>query len=253
VIPLFLLFLRRLLFAKRTAFFAALGFLPCAGAAMFRLRPRHGVDPLELLRMWLAPISLFYLSVLLLMFYGTTAFGDEIDGKTIPYLLTRPRSRLSFLLAKSAAVVLVTALFLGGGIFAAAALLKGADPFAEQQAVETGLRVVAILGLASLTYGCGFILLGLSVPHPVLWGLLISFGWEGFVAAIPGELKALTVHRYLEGLLTRACDLRGEVFDGMPIEADPPGPVTCVAVLLSLAAVFTALSNRVLRRRDFAV
>ncbi|HKB15276.1 MAG TPA: hypothetical protein VKF62_04390, partial [Planctomycetota bacterium] len=68
-----------------------------------------------------------------------------------------------------------------------------------------------------------------------------------------GELKALTVQRYLEGLLTRICDLRGEVFEGMPIEAKPPGPVACVAVLLALAAIFTALSNRVLRRRDFAV
>ncbi len=253
MIPVFLLFLRRLLLAKRSRFFAALAFLPCAGAIGYRLSRHREIDALELLRAWLAPLSLFYLSVLLLMFYGTTAFGDEIDGKTIPYLLTRPRRRLSFLVAKTAAVVLVTALFLGGGIFSAASILRGADPFAEQQAVGTGLRVVGILGLASLTYGCGFILLGLAVPHPVLWGLLIAFGWEGFVAAIPGELKALTVQRYLEGLLTQACGLEGEIFEGMKIEVDPPAPIVCIGVLLALAAVFTALSNRVLRRRDFAV
>ena len=59
--------------------------------------------------------------------------------------------------------------------------------------------------------------------------------------------------RHLEGLLTKVCGLEGEIFEGMPIEAHPPGALACVAVLLGLAAVFTALSNRVLRRRDFAV
>ncbi|MGH7150065.1 MAG: hypothetical protein ACREIU_05180, partial [Planctomycetota bacterium] len=191
--------------------------------------------------------------VLLPMFFGTTAFGDEIEGKTIPFLLTRPRRRLAFLLAKSGAVVLVTSLLLCGGFLCAASILQGADPFAEQQAASIGLGVAGVLFLACLTYGCGFILLGLAVPHPVLWGLLLSFGWEGFVAAIPGSLKALTVQRYLEGLLTRVCDLQGEIFEGMPIEADPPGPLACLAVLLGLAALFTGFSNRVLRRRDFAV
>jgi ABC-type transport system involved in multi-copper enzyme maturation permease subunit len=253
VIPVFLLFFRRLLFAKRTIFFGAIAFLPCLFAIVFRAHPPHGVDALEMLRKFLAPIALVFLGVLFPMFFGTTAFGDEIEGKTIPYLLTRPRRRLAFLLAKTAAVVLVTSLLLSAGFLSAAAILQGADPFAAQQAIPIGLGVCGVLFLACLAYGCAFILLGLAVPHPVLWGLLLSFGWEGFVAAIPGQLKAFTVQRYLEGLLTDVCGLQGEIFEGMPIERDPPGPLACVAVLLALAALFTALSNRVLRRRDFAV
>ncbi|MCI0587807.1 MAG: ABC transporter permease [Planctomycetes bacterium] len=251
--PVFLLFLRRLLFARRTLFFGAIAFLPCLFAIVFRLHPPRHADALEGLRKFLAPMAVLFLGSLLPMFFGTTAFGDEIEGKTIPYLLTRPRPRLSLLLAKSAAVVLVTALLLVSGFLLAAAILRGADPFAEQEVIGIAFGVSGVLSLACLTYGCMFIFLGLTAPHPVLWGLLFCFGWEGFVGLFPGELKALTVQRYLEGLLTRACDLHGEVFEGFPIEVDPPGPVTCVAVLLTLAAVFTALSNRVLRRRDFAV
>ncbi|HKB14474.1 MAG TPA: ABC transporter permease, partial [Planctomycetota bacterium] len=153
----FLLFLRRLLFARRTFFLGAIAFLPCLFAVVFRLHPPRHADALEGLRKFLAPMAVIFLGSLFPMFFGTTAFGDEIEGKTIPFLLTRPRPRLSLLLAKSAAVVLVTALFLCTGFFLAASILRGADPFAEREAIGIALGVCGILFLACHTYGSLFI------------------------------------------------------------------------------------------------
>jgi ABC-2 type transport system permease protein len=250
VSALFPLFLRRLLFAKRTFFFAAIAALPILGAGAFAtFRPR-GIDALQLLREFLAPLTLST-GVLIAMFFGTTAFGDEIEGKTIAYLLVRPRRRSTILLAKIAAVATASAVLLGAGIVGAGAILRRMDPFAEQAALRTAASVAAILAAGSLAYGSAFTFLGLSVRHPVVTGLVLSSLWEGFVGTFPGDLRVFTLQRYLLALLARACDLRDRVLGGIPLESDPPGDVHCLLVLLGTTVGFTMLGDRVLRRRDF--
>ena len=50
--------------------------------------------------------------LLLALFYGTSVLGEELDGKTLTYLLTRPISRIAVYAGRLAAVQLLAGVLL---------------------------------------------------------------------------------------------------------------------------------------------
>jgi ABC-2 type transport system permease protein len=120
---------------------------------------------------------------------GTSVVGAEIDDGSIIHLLATPVNRMSVVLSKFAAAVLLTVAFGAIPLYLAAAIAKGP---ADNLAV--GLLAGAIV--ASVAYNALFVTLSLLTTRAIAVGLLYLLVWEGLLGNLIGGVRVLSVGQY---------------------------------------------------------
>lgn len=131
--------------------------------------------------------------------YGTGVVSQEIEQRTIVYLLTRPLPRWRILLAKFAVSLVVVA-----GVTMLSTLLTALAVYGPAKFAEAGvLPDLKALAIGAVAYGSLFLLLGAALPRPLTYGLLFVFGWETWVPVLPGSFARISVMSYLRSLAAR--------------------------------------------------
>lgn len=185
---------RRLIIALLVTFLP-----PLVGLAWRLLTPAKDFAPDEVYDS-LVPGLIFSFSLTILsVVYGTGVVSQELEQRTIVYLLTRPLPRWRILLARFAASLLVVILITVTSTVLLALIVYGPKAFGE---AGVGLDVRALL-IGSFAYGALFLLLGATLPRPLIYGLLFVFGWETWVPALPGAFARISVMSYLRVLSSR--------------------------------------------------
>ena len=124
---------------------------------------------------------------------ATAAFGNELEDKTLYYLVLKPVSRLSIVLAKLLATLVVALpLVVASGVVASA--LVGA----EARILGT-VAVALAAGVAA--YAAIFTFAGLLTPRALAYGLLYVLVWEGLLSTFVGGIGYLSVRGYTLALL----------------------------------------------------
>lgn len=239
---LFTLFLRRMLFSKKTIFFAVLSLAFSLTALIQR---DSGLASSDFYQQYVAPIFLSGLGAFIPMYFGTRAFSEEIESKTILYLLTRPRARWEYVVQKYLAASAASMILLIPPAILAAVILPKSDPF-----VYSSVPVLCLtLALASLTYTSFFLFAGILLKRPIVFGLIVTFGWENFVSHVPGEFRNLTIINYLRAFLLRGYEI-SKMF-GSTVQEDIPQIRTCALVLLCVIAVGVGLAFLAMEKKEF--
>ncbi len=124
---------------------------------------------------------------------ATAAFGNELEDKTLYYLVLKPVSRLSIVLAKLLATLVVALpLVVASGVVASA--LVGA----EARILGT-IAVALAAGVAA--YAAIFTFAGLLTPRALAYGLVYVLVWEGLLSTFVGGIGYLSVRGYTLALL----------------------------------------------------
>jgi ABC-2 type transport system permease protein len=140
--------------------------------------------------------SLVILSIVL----GTGVITQEVEQKTIVYLLTRPLPRWRIAAVKFlAAFLLILAT-----VWAEAVLLAGVTFGPGGMFKSTLPRDLAILPLGIVAYGSTSLLLATLLTRPLIPGLLYAFLWESWVPNFPGSFKNLSLIAYVRALAPHA-------------------------------------------------
>jgi ABC-2 type transport system permease protein len=136
------------------------------------------------------------------LYLGCAALGEEIEAKTIPYLLVRPVPRSGLLLGRWLAGALNAGVLLSAAFLAAYAATVGQMGV---KALRVDLPVLghalAALWLSLAAYTSFFVLLSVVVRWPLLIGLALLFLWEEFAAKMPGTLAHFTLLHHVYSLL----------------------------------------------------
>jgi ABC-2 type transport system permease protein len=189
--------LRDLLRAKRLLMALLLAAMPAGIALIWRATASaRTFDPVAVYNTISAGLVFGFILVLLTAVFGTGVISQEVEQKTIVYLLTRPVPRWRILLAKFLAallVILLTAWLAATALTIAAYGLKGLSAHVYR-------RDLLILPVGGLAYGAVFLLLATVLQRPLLWGLLFTFGWETWVPNLPGSFKKASLMSYLRVL-----------------------------------------------------
>ena len=184
------------------------------------------------------------------VFYGTSLIADEVEGKTITYLFTRPVSRSAVLVGKYAAFLVCTALVVLPSVMITYAVIVPIKADALGMAFPA---LVADLGAVTpglASYGALFTLMGTAVKGPLLMGLIFIFGWEPIAIALPGHLKYLTVTHYLQALVSHAMpSSAASVLQSFLREAPSLG--TGLVALTAIWIGSLVLAAVVVERREF--
>ena len=147
----------------------------------------------------LSSLLLFRLLPLASAIFSSGVLSQEIEQKTIVYLLTRPIPRPQFLLLRTLASALVVFIVSAFSALALSAAVYGgigaSNPF-------LGRDLVA-LAVGSLAYGSLFVLVSLLINRSMIVCLLFAFAWETSVPSMPGSVYLLSVSSYLTAIAQR--------------------------------------------------
>jgi ABC-2 type transport system permease protein len=197
--------LEGMLWSRRSLLMAFFLGLPVLFAILFRAVLAARVPPelggFELYGMVVAVYYVRNVLPLAALFYASSLVADEVEGKTLTYLLTRPIRRASILAGKFGAYLATTlSLVLPATVVTFFLLTTVGGLGGVGGRVPDLFRDLGVIVLALVVYGALFTLLGVLLRRPLIPGLLFLFGWE-LVANLPGYMPRFTVTAWLRSLL----------------------------------------------------
>ncbi|MDD8027651.1 MAG: ABC transporter permease [Acidobacteriota bacterium] len=217
--------------ARRTRLMALAGILPVLAASAIQVQhwvePSFGPDGLTVFSNIILAFYLQFLIIILALFYGTSVVSEEVEGRTLPYLTTRPLPKAAVILGKYAAYAAWSSILVGTGTFLSFLILN-LDRLAEPAAWAVLAKTAAVLILGLLVYAALFTLAGAALKKSILVGLAFGFGWETIVQYLPGSTQKFTVVHYLKSILKSASQ-------------GPQGKLAFLSVRLQPSSLFVSL------------
>jgi ABC-type transport system involved in multi-copper enzyme maturation permease subunit len=256
----FELSLGHMLWSRRSIFLAVLVAGPVLLAVMIRLivaiEPRAlprvngaalGGPMLFGLMIWL--IYIRFVVPVLGVFYGTSLIADEVEDKTITYLLTRPIPRPSVLWGKYLAYLACTLLLVLPSATIVYFLIVPLGRGSVGAEFPTLLADLGMLAAGLAAYGAVFAFIGARFKRPLVMGLVFALGWEPVILVFPGYLKRLTVAYYLQALVPHSMPAESAVSSLLQAFVEVPTLVSSLTglALITLGALWFA-GNTVDRR-----
>jgi hypothetical protein len=246
--------LEGMIWTRRSILMAILVGMPVAFAILYRvvLSSSARVQPVTPHDLYAVVVAIYWIRNVLplaALFYATALVADEVEGKTLTYLLTRPLTRSAIFAGKFAAYLVTTlTLALPAAVVTFLVVLSARGSSAVGQAVPDLLRDLAVMALALLVYGAFFALLGVLLKRPVIPGLVFLYGWE-LLANLPGYLPRLTITAWLRSLVTHRPAQEG--LAGLFQQVLPAAQA--VPVLLVASVVFLFLAARIFSVREYVL
>jgi ABC-type transport system involved in multi-copper enzyme maturation permease subunit len=234
--------------ARKVRAFLLLGLLPVALAVLVRIvfAGRSG-DVMSVFQDILMIYDLQFLAVILTLFYGTSVCSEEIEGKTLPYLTTRPLSKSGIVIGKYLAYTALAGLIVGLSL-AASYLVMNGRRLGELSAWTALLRYAGVLLLGLMAYMALFTFLGVLLKKSILIGLAFGFGWETVIQYFPGSTQRFSIVHYLKSLLPYYSPGKYSI---LMFRLEPTGPVAAVLTLVLITAVFLGLACLVFSLKEY--
>jgi len=131
---------------------------------------------------------------IVMMALATAAFGNELDDRTLSYLVLKPIARSKIVVPK-----LLAAIIVGGPLMIASGVVVALLGF------EGNTRAAAATGAALLTgvvtYAAIFTWAGLVSARALAFALLYVFLWEGLISGFLEGVRYMSVRGYTVGVL----------------------------------------------------
>ena len=132
--------------------------------------------------------------------FSTAVVSQEVEQKTIVYLLTRPVERCKLLTARTLAVATVVAAI---GVLLAIAVSFAVFGGGALSNSMLGKDLIALV-VGAFAYTSLFVLISLWVNRSMIVCILFAFGWETMIPNLQGDMYYLSVYKYLETISMRA-------------------------------------------------
>ncbi len=137
-----------------------------------------------------------FVMVILSVVFCTSVVAQEVEDKTISYLLTRPVPRFRILIVKFIPALIVTLITVWIALLVTGICSYGVSGL---HGSPVG-RDMAIAPIGVVAYGTVFLLLSTIFNRPLIIGLIYTFGWETWVPYLPGSFQRLSLMSYLRVL-----------------------------------------------------
>jgi ABC-type transport system involved in multi-copper enzyme maturation permease subunit len=208
-------------------------------------RIRQETEPLAVFSRWV--VFLMFLGFLMPLFtlsFGTAAMGQEREGRSFVWLMSRPMPRSGIYLAKFLGM-LPWCLMLTVGGFGLLCLAGG----------STGRQAFTLYApgicAGTVAFAALFHLFGALFQRPSIVALIYAFFFETMLSElpIPGTLKRLSINYYTRCVLYSAAEK-----ENVPTETSslfvPVSPTTAWIVLISATVAITAVGMWLFSRRE---
>ena len=246
----FSLFLSQGRRSKKTKLFFLIGFLPVIISIAIRiiliLNQRINVSEISIFTNIIMFFYLQFLILILALFFGTSICSDEIEGKTLTYLTTRPIPKTAIILGKYAAYVSILAFIVNAGMILSFIIIN-INSLMDFSIYKILFRDMGVLTLGLVCYTAFFTLVGTFLKKSILFGLVFSFGWENVIQYFPGSTQRFVIAHYLKSLLPQS----GGRFSFLMFQLEPTSAGTSIVILLFLTVLFLFLASIVFTKKEY--
>jgi ABC-2 type transport system permease protein len=121
--------------------------------------------------------------------FATSAFGNEMEDRTLNFLTTKPIPRWQIALPKMLGVITISGPFLLVGGMAATFIGLGGN-------IQATIAVGVALFVGVTAYSAVFTWAGLVTSHALGFALFYVFLWEGVIGSFLGGVRYLSVRGY---------------------------------------------------------
>ena len=238
--------------AGKARVFALLGMIPVVLAVVVRIVMRGRAE--DVMAVFTEILMVFFLQfyiVILSLFYGTSIIAEEIEGRTLPYLVTRPLTKPGIIAGKYGAYSLLMILMVTVNLALAYFVMNGYR-LGNIALYVTFLRYAGVLGLGVLAYTAFFAFLGAVLKRAILVGLVFGFGWENVIQYFPGSTQKFSLVHYLKSLLPYRPAPGGKSYLSLLLfRLEPTTPAVSILTLAAVTAVFLALACWIFRTKEY--
>lgn len=260
--PLFFVSLKNILFSrKKTPFLFLFLLLPLVVTILVSgsLDAYESSDESAFVqggRAWFQDIvgSLFFPLLLptVIAVYATSAIGEEVEGKTLPYLFTRPVYRSWILMAKTVSSFAAAALL---GIIALTITFVVAVSFTENpmKHLDELFAYWSAIGLVVLATGGVFLFLGVVMPRVATVLIVVYlFVWETFISGLlPSQVQKYSFSWYETAYISEFIGRRPGFLQELLIDTPTAGEAVAVMMVSGILGFLAALW--VVSYRDYNV
>lgn len=190
-----------------------------------------------------------FLIIILALFYGTSIVAEELEGKTLPYLSSRPVTRAAIIIGKYLAYLSLTSVILISAVLVSYFILNLDQDFRLAD-FWTVIRYSLVLFLGLAAYLSFFTFLGTWLKKPILVGLAFGFGWESIIQYFPGTTQKLSIAHYLKSLLPQYITSSGKL-GFLFIRLEPTNSVVAVITLVLIAVIFLGLASLIFSYKEY--
>ena len=153
---------------------------------------------------------------------ATGALGNEIEDRTLPYLVLKPVSRLRIVIEKFVGTLVIGLPTILLGIVAGWLIIRiGTDESDVFVSSGNPTSVDPLLWpmLASAAAGivvtaAVFLLISLIVPRALIVGILYVFAWESLLGRFLPGVKAFSIRQYVSSIFVGLLDAPDATLDG---------------------------------------
>ncbi|MCC6791194.1 MAG: ABC transporter permease, partial [Thermomicrobiales bacterium] len=138
--------------------------------------------------------TLLPLTVLVL---ATSAFGDEIEDRTLPYLVLKPVARLRLVVEKLIASVIVSGPIAMAGMAATYALIMRGDWNDHLRLLGA---ITAAIAIATVAYSAIFMLVSLLISRALVAALIYSLIWESILGRYVPGLRYVSIRHFVRSV-----------------------------------------------------
>jgi ABC-2 type transport system permease protein len=172
---------------------------------------------------------------------ASTALGNELSDRTIPYIVLKPWSRLRLIVEKLGATVATGALIAITLAFVAWGALALVGSSADE-IVLVAMILASVLAVSG--YAAAFSLLSLMISRVLLAGLIYILFWESLLARFIPGIRLLSIRHYVQSVYV-------EVLDEPRVTVSQQSAMLTSLIVLTVMVVACILLTRLrLQRMD---
>jgi ABC-2 type transport system permease protein len=240
--------IRQFLRAKSVLVVAGICMIPVLFAIILRLAdPELSIADMreilgEALFLGLFSSTLLPLASLVL---STAAIGDEVDDKTLQYLMLKPMSRLRIVIEKLLGTLLVIVPIAWAALLAVWLVVSWGELDATRDMVWPMLAA-SLAGIAG--FGALFMLISLYAQRALLVGVFYVFIWEATLSQFLPGIRTISVRQYMQSIFIRLLD--DPVIVGVNEQDSAARLSTATITIVAIVAVSVLWSAWRLRRMN---
>lgn len=249
--------IRDLIRRRRLVFIGFAGLLPLLLTMLWR---NQGMELFTAPAFFSNLVGTLYLSILVYLVglaFGVPTIHDEVEGRTITYLLTRPISRVAVYAGRLAAVQVLAAVLLALSlVLCFLFIVAGNFGAINAEFLQQYFNHVWIVLLATMVFTGLFAVFGVLFQRPLVWGVAYAFAWEGVVSKVPGRMQTWTLEFHVRNVMMRDDDVQGSVIEflrRLVVDNAEVGPWTSVGILLVALVAFSIIGGVIFGRREYVV
>lgn len=196
---------------------------------------------------------------LMALFFAGMLVAEDIEMRTMTYILTRPTSRSAWVFGRFLAfMVVATSILLCSCALTFAACTMHADFSLTSPAdIKLVAHYFGVMTLALLAYGSFCVFLGAFTKRPIVYGVILLYGWQYVATLVPGLVDFFTIKKYTDAVMPIMATQRHvtEIQTALGTfqrEVFLVGAGKAVIVLLAITAVFLGATIIAVSRREYA-